>query len=189
MSKETTSNSPEPDASVLGAARTDVRLVPYDPRWVELYRIAVNELRDCLGCRVTAFEHIGSTAVPGLDAKPIIDIMAGVASLNLSKEFITDLQGIGYEHRNTDTVLGRLFFAKGPESNRTHNLSACETGSKFWLGRVAFRDALRINKECAQQYGALKRRLAQQYPHNRLAYTEAKEPFILSVMAKTPAGL
>jgi len=158
---------------------------PHDPRWVELYRIAVNELRECLGGRITAVEHIGSTAIPGLDAKPIIDIMAGGVSLNVSKGLITDLQRIGYEHRNSDMVLGRLFFAKGTESHRTHNLSVCELGSTFWVGRIAFRDALRTHKEWAQQYGALKRRLAQQYPHNRLAYSEAKEPFILSVMAKS----
>ena len=122
---------------------------------------------------------------PRLEAKPIIDIMVGVASLNVSDEFITDLQRIGYEHRRSDTIIGRLFFAKGPESNRTHNLSVCETGSPFWVGRVAFREALRANQELAQQYGTLKRLLAQQYPHNRLAYTEAKEPFILSVIAST----
>ena len=189
MSRETTPDMPELNESVLGVPRTDVRLVPYDPRWIELYRIAASKLRDCLGHRMTAVEHIGSTAIPGLTAKPIIDIMAGVSTFDLSKELIAVLQGIGYEHRNSDTVLGRLFFAKGSESNRTHNFSVCEAGSEFWLGRVAFRDALRTNKELAQQYATLKQRLAQQHPHNRLAYTEAKEPFILSVMANARAGL
>jgi len=137
---------------------------------------------------MSAVEHIGSTAIPGLDAKPIIDIMAGVASLDVSKEFIADLQGVGYQHRNLDAVPGRLFFAKGSESNRTHNLSVCETGSRFWVGRIAFRDALRSNPEWAREYGTLKRRLAQQYPHNRLAYTQAKEPFIVSVMANDRLG-
>jgi GrpB-like predicted nucleotidyltransferase (UPF0157 family) len=170
---------------ILGVPRTDVRLVAHDPRWVEFYEIAANELRDCLGSRMTAVEHIGSTAIPGLEAKPIIDIMVGVTSLDVPKEFVSDLQRIGYEHRTADTVVGRLFFAKGPERNRTHNLSVCESGSNFWIGHVAFRDALRANPELAQQYGTLKRRLAQQYPHNRLAYTEAKEPFILSVMGNT----
>jgi GrpB-like predicted nucleotidyltransferase (UPF0157 family) len=132
---------------------------------------------------VHGVEHIGSTAIPGLDAKPINDIMAGVASLDVSKEFIADLQGIRYQHRNSDTVPGRLFFAKGPASDRTHNLSVCETGSTFWVGRIAFRDALRNNPEWAREYGTLKRRLAQRYPHNRLAYTQAKEPFIVSAMA------
>jgi GrpB-like predicted nucleotidyltransferase (UPF0157 family) len=115
--------------------------------------------------------------------------MAGVASLDVSKEVIADLQGIGYQHRNSDTVPGRLFFAKESESNRTHNLSVCENGSTFWVGRIAFRDALRSNPEWAQEYGTLKRRLAQQYPHNRLAYTQAKEPFIVSVMAKYQLGV
>jgi len=188
VSKETSSNIRESNEPVLGVPRTDVRLVSHDPRWVELYRVAVKELSVCLGSRITGVEHIGSTAIPDLEAKPIIDIMVGVASLNVSDEFIADLERIGYEHRNSDTVIGRLFFAKGPESNRTHNLSVCESGSPFWVGRVAFRDALRANQELAQQYGTLKRLLAQQYPHNRLAYTEAKEPFILAVMASTKSS-
>src|SRR6266700_4316799 len=109
---------PDPNEPTLGVPRTDVRLLPYDPRWVDLYRLAADELRDCLRDRIAAVEHIGSTAIPGLDAKPIIDIMAGVASLNVSRDFIADLRGIGYQHRISDAVPGRLFFAKGSEGNR-----------------------------------------------------------------------
>jgi GrpB-like predicted nucleotidyltransferase (UPF0157 family) len=123
VSKEAPPHIPDPDEPTLGVPRNDVRLVPYDPRWVEAYRIAVSELQDCLGGRISTVEHIGSTAIP------------------------------------------------------------------FWVGRIAFRDALRSNPEWAQEYGTLKRRLAQQYPHNRLAYTQAKEPFIVSVMAKYQLGV
>jgi len=132
---------------ILGVPRTDVRLVPHDPRWAELYRIAADGLRECLASRLSAVEHIGSTAIPGLEAKPIIDIMVGVASLDVPEGFFTDLQTLGYEHRKADTVAGRLFFAKRTERNRTHNLSVCEIESPFWRGRIAFRDALRADQD------------------------------------------
>ena len=86
-------------------------------------------------------------------------------------------------------MVGRIFFVKGIEHNRTHNLSVCESGSSFWDGRIAFRDALRADPILTQEYGALKRKLAQQYPRDRSAYTEAKAPFILAVMASARCDL
>jgi GrpB-like predicted nucleotidyltransferase (UPF0157 family) len=168
---------------VLGLPRNEVRLVKHDPRWAQLYELAAAALRECLGERLRGIEHIGSTAIPGVDAKPILDLMAAVPCLNLPDEVFSDLGNIGYQHRNLDTVPGRLFFAKGPEIARTHHLSVCEVGSPFWSSHLAFRDALRGDEQLAQEYAALKRRLAQQFPYDRLAYTEAKEGFILSVIA------
>jgi GrpB-like predicted nucleotidyltransferase (UPF0157 family) len=173
---------------VLGLPRDEVRLVKHHPRWAQLYELAAADLRHCLGGRVRGIEHIGSTAIPGIDAKPILDLMAAVPCLKLSDELLSDLGNIGYQHRNLDAVPGRLFFAKGPETARTHNLSVCEVGSPFWISHLAFRDALRGNERLAQEYAALKRRLALQFPHNRLAYTEAKEGFILSVIASRSAA-
>lgn len=167
----------------LGLARGDVRLVGHDPRWAQLYELAAAELKGCLGQQIQAIEHIGSTAVAGLDSKPIIDLMAAVPSLDLSDQIFLALKQIGYEHRFLDTVAGRLFFVKGPENNRTHNLAICEVGSDFWNAHLAFRDALRADQRLAEQYSALKHSLAQQYPHDRVAYTDAKEAFIISVIA------
>jgi len=167
---------------ILGVPRSHVRLVPHDPRWLLCYTAAEIELRRCLGHRLIAIEHVGSTAVPGLDAKPIIDIMVGVASLDLPPGLMADLEQLGYEHQPADTVTGRVFFSKGPESGRTHHLSVCEVGSHCWLRQTAFRDALRADPLLRQQYADLKQQLAQRYPRDRAAYTAAKEPFIHTVM-------
>jgi GrpB-like predicted nucleotidyltransferase (UPF0157 family) len=167
---------------ILGVPRSQVRLASHDPRWLDCYTAAAIDLKKCLGNRLTAIEHVGSTAVPGLDAKPIIDIMVGVASLDLPPGFMTDLERLGYEHHPADMVAGRVFLSKGPESGRTHHLSVCEVGSHFWRRQIAFRDALRADPNLRQQYAALKQQLAQRYPRDRAAYTAAKEPFIHTVM-------
>lgn len=181
-------NGDERDArqSTLGLPRHDVRLVTHDPRWPALYELAAVELRACLGERIRDIEHIGSTAIPGLEAKPILDLMVAVSGLPLSEDFHGDLHDIGYQYRDLDTVPGRLFFAKGPESARTHYLSVCEVGSPFWISHLAFRDALRSDERLAQEYAALKRRLAQQFPHDRFEYSDAKAQFIRSVIAPHP---
>lgn len=168
---------------ILGLSPHEVRLVPHDPRWLALYEHAAAELRACLGKRVSDIEHIGSTAIPGLEAKPILDLMAAVVTLPVSEDSRRDLRDIGYEHRDRDPVPGRLFFVRGPESARTHSLSVCEVGSSFWLSHIAFRDALKADDRLTKEYAALKRRLAQQFPQDRLRYTDAKAPFIRSVIA------
>lgn len=168
---------------ILGVPRSEVRLASHDPRWLDCYTAAETDLKKCLGNRLIAIEHVGSTAVPGLDAKPIIDIMVGVASLDLAPDLMSNLEQLGYEHHPADTVAGRVFFSKGPESGRTHHLSVCEVGSDFWLRQTAFRDALRADSLLRQQYAALKQQLAQRYPRDRIAYTSAKGPFIHTVMA------
>jgi len=169
---------------ILGVPRSEVRLASHDPRWLDCYTAAANDLKECLGNRLIAIEHVGSTAVPGLDAKPIIDIMVGVASLDLAPDLMANLEQLGYEHQPADTVAGRVFFSKGPESGRTHHLSVCQVGSDFWLRQTAFRDALRADSLLRQQYAALKQQLAQRYPRDRIAYTSAKGPFIHTVMAQ-----
>ena len=156
--------------------------MPHDPRWAQLFETAAAELFQLLGSRVTAVEHIGSTAVSGLDAKPVLDIMASVSSLHLPESFFEDIQTIGYQHRPMDTVTGRLFFAKGPENCRTHNLSVCEKGSTFWKSHILFRDRLRSDLSLAARYAALKHELAKRFPDDRLAYTQAKERFILKAI-------
>jgi GrpB-like predicted nucleotidyltransferase (UPF0157 family) len=170
----------------LGLSRNEVRLVKHDPRWAQLYQLAAADLRHCLGERIRGIEHIGSTAIPGIYAKPILDLMAAVPCLNLSNEVLGDLGNIGYQHWKLDAIPGRLAFAKGTETVRTHHLSVCEVGSPFWISHVAFRDALRGDERLAEEYSTLKRRLALQFPHDRVAYTDAKEGFILSVIASRP---
>jgi GrpB-like predicted nucleotidyltransferase (UPF0157 family) len=167
----------------LGLARGKVCVVPHDPRWSALYQSAEADLQACLGAWIVAIEHVGSTAVAGLDAKPILDLMIAVRSLRLPSEVFAQLSNLGYEHRDQDSVPGRLFFVKGPEATRTHYLSICESDSPFWTSHLAFRDKLRADKSLAADYARLKHQLAEQFPDDRGAYTTAKESFIHAVMA------
>jgi GrpB-like predicted nucleotidyltransferase (UPF0157 family) len=167
----------------LGLPRGKVCLVSHDPRWSKLYQYAEADLRRCLGTWVVAMEHIGSTAIAGLEAKPILDLMIAVRSLQLPSEVFTKLYDIGYEHRDQDTVPGRRFFAKGAETARIHYLSVCESESTFWKSHIEFRDKLRADARLARDYAHLKRQLAQQFPDDRHAYANAKESFIHSVIA------
>jgi len=166
----------------LGLPRGKVSVVSHDPRWAELYQCAAADLRRYLGDWIVALAHIGSTAVADLDAKPILDLMLAVKSLQLPREVFRELSDIGYEHRAEDTVPGRLFFAKGDDGARTHYLSICESESAFWMSHIAFRDMLRADDRLARQYAALKHRLAERFPDDRRAYGNAKECFIRSVL-------
>ncbi|WP_232820527.1 GrpB family protein, partial [Halorussus litoreus] len=130
------------------------------------------------------FEHVGSTAVDGLPAKPIVDMIAVVTELDDAVELVPVLEDHGYEYRPNDAVADRLFFAKGPRTNRTHYLSLCERDSDCYREQVAFRDYLRANPEVAAEYGQLKRELAETYPDDRASYTEAKGEFVERVLAE-----
>jgi GrpB-like predicted nucleotidyltransferase (UPF0157 family) len=168
--------------AVLGLARGYVHLVPHDPRWDVLFDLAAAELSSYLDLPRAAIEHIGSTAVPDLAAKPVLDILVAVPSLLLPRSLFVDLERMGYQHRATDTVPERLFFAKGEENCRTHNLSVCETDSAFWRDRIRFRDLLRADPELRTRYATLKRELATRFPYDRFTYTEAKGEFIAGAL-------
>jgi GrpB-like predicted nucleotidyltransferase (UPF0157 family) len=122
-------------------------------------------------------EHIGSTAVLGLAAKPVIDIMVPVASLQASRGAIAAAESVGYcfYPYKPDEM---HWFCKPSPQVRTHHLHIVPLGSRTWIERLAFRDALRQNPALAQEYAALKRRLAQDFANDREAYTDAKAPFI-----------
>lgn len=134
--------------------------------------------------RAAAIEHIGSTSVPGLCAKPIVDIAVGVRKLELTDEQIAAMERLGYEYLGEYGLPGRLFFRKGEP--RTHNVHVVEHGGEHWERQLVFRDALRADPEERQRYDELKRRLAAA-GHPREAYTELKTPFIRGVEARARA--
>lgn len=166
---------------MVGLERGTVKLEPYREEWVDLYNREVQRLKDIAGNRFLEFEHIGSTAIEGTPAKPIIDILALVEDLANTKDLIPVLEEHGYEHRPGD-VEGRLFFAKGPRTNRTFYLSITERVSDFYEEKIAFREYLREHSEAAEQYASLKKRLAKQYPENREKYTAEKGEFIQDIV-------
>lgn len=158
--------------------RPPVVIREYDSEWPRLFEEEKAAILDAIGHVVAAIEHVGSTAVPGLAAKPIIDIMVGVRRLADAQQCIVPLQRIGYEYVPEFEVSlpERRYFRKG--SPRTHHLHTVEVGSDFWERHLLFRDHLRAHPEAAKAYGELKRDLAVRYGADREAYTEAKTPFI-----------
>ncbi|MGQ3327660.1 GrpB family protein [Halorubrum sp. FL23] len=166
---------------MLGLARGTVALVPHQESWSEAYDAEVARLTDAVGDRVERFEHVGSTAVEGMPAKPILDVLALVDESTPASDLVPPLETRGYERR-PDEVDGRVFLAKGPPENRTCYLSIAEVGSAFHDETTAFRDALRTDPELAERYASLKRRLAARYPESRDRYTAEKGAFVRDVL-------
>ncbi|MGB2799389.1 MAG: GrpB family protein [Dehalococcoidia bacterium] len=167
-----------------------VGIVNYDPQWPVLYEEEKGRILGVIGHKIVSIEHIGSTAVRGLAAKPIIDIMIAVRSLADADKCIEPLQDIGYEYvREFEVEIpARRFFRKGPPEARTHHIHMIELTSEFCERHLMFRDYLRTHPEAAQQYYKLKKELAARYGSDREAYAEAKTPFIESIVAKSRAA-
>ncbi|MFC6825006.1 GrpB family protein [Halopelagius fulvigenes] len=166
---------------MVGLERGTVELEPYDEGWARLYEEERERLKHVAGDRFLDFEHIGSTAIKGMPAKPIIDILAVVEDLDESRYLTPVLEECGFEYR-PEEVEGRLFFAKGPRTNRTYYLSVTERGSDFYEEKIAFRDYLSQHPKAAERYASLKTRLAEKYPENRGQYTRKKGQFVQDVL-------
>jgi GrpB-like predicted nucleotidyltransferase (UPF0157 family) len=166
----------------------EVEIVDYDPRWPALFDEEAERLRAILDpSLITGLEHFGSTAVPGLSAKPIIDILIAVRSLaDARASFVEALRHLDYIHWAENPKQDRMFFVKGMPpfgSKRSHHVHVTEVQGELWQ-RLAFRDYLRAHPEDALAYGRLKKRLAAEHPADREAYTEAKSVYVESVMRK-----
>jgi len=159
-----------------------IYLVAYDSTWVDGFKIESAGLARLLGpWRRGSIEHIGSTAVPGLCAKPVIDLMVGVSSLTASlpaKQVLADA-GYQYSAYRADVM---HWFCKPSFAFRTHHIHLVPFESDLWLQRLAFRDALRTESGLAIEYAALKQELARTFEFDREAYTAAKAPFVARVL-------
>jgi len=159
-----------------------VTIAEYDPRWPSLYEEEKARILGLLGDIVLDIQHVGSTAVPGLGAKPIIDIVVAVPHLAAVDECIQPLTALGYEFKGEAGVPGRLFLGKG--APRTHHLHMVRHDSDLWKYYILFRDFLRTHPDEARQYHELKKQLAARFGADREAYTEGKTQFIESVLAR-----
>lgn len=170
-----------------------IEIVPYDPKWPGLFTLEKEALRKILG-RFTGLriEHFGSTAVPGLAAKPVIDILVGVSSKADWPGMVEPLAALGYVHGPgafDDAV--HWFFVKGMPpygEKRTHHLHVYELEGKDWKRELVFRDHLRSNPADALEYEALKRELAAKFVGDREAYTEAKTELIQKILERHLLG-
>lgn len=165
-----------------------IEVVEPDPDWPNAFEAEKRRIVAALdGCEWLAIEHFGSTAVPGLPAKPIIDILLAVPSLEEAREtFPERLARIDYVFWSDNPKMDRLYFVKGMPpygEKRTHHLHVCLRPSMMW-SQLGFRDYLCANPEEAARYAALKRDLAVRYRDDREAYTDAKADFIAPIMER-----
>lgn len=166
----------------IGLKRGTVALREYQAGWVRLFEIESRRLKKLLGKIVSDIQHIGSTAVPGLVAKPIIDIDMAVKSLKDITHIQPIIEGIGYTYRENGSDEKQVLFVKGPEVLRTHYLHITELGSSIWRNDLAFRDYLRTHPKAVKKYADLKEKLAKKYFLNRAKYTAGKKAFILKTL-------
>jgi GrpB-like predicted nucleotidyltransferase (UPF0157 family) len=166
----------------------EVRLVAYDPRWPEQYAAEAARVQAALPTgMVLSIEHFGSTAIPGLMAKPIIDILVEVRSVQEAHEVaVQPLEAIGYAFWSDNPRRDRMFFVKGlppAAPHRTHHIHIMESGNDM-REQLLFRDYLRTHPSEALRYGSLKLELMTQFRNDREAYTAAKSAYVKDVLAR-----
>lgn len=156
-------------------------VVPHDPDWEDIFKREALLIQDAIGPWVTGgVHHVGSTSVPGLEAKPIVDIAVGVESLAASQPCIELLSRLDYQYwPYQENVMH--WFCKPDPARRTHHLHLMPTGSSRMEDELAFRDYLRTHPYRAHEYGRFKRHLVEQHPNDREAYTQAKASFVQTV--------
>jgi GrpB-like predicted nucleotidyltransferase (UPF0157 family) len=172
-------DGPADDAG-LGLAHGMVRLAPPTPRWAALFDAEAAAVRAALAAHAPVVEHCGSTGVPGLPAKPILDLLVGVPAPLDVPALARALAPLGYAHAPHAGVPGHEVFGKGDP--RTHLLHVVPLHGDAWRRMLRFRDALRADAALAAEYAALKRALAARHPTERAAYTAGKDAFIARVL-------
>lgn len=153
----------------------------YNLRWPERFESIRDRIAPALGTIAAAIEHIGSTAVPGLAAKPIIDLDVLLRSDADLPAAMSKLAALGYEHQGDLGIPGRHAF-KAPSHDVQHHLYVCLPSTEEFSRHIAFRDHLRAHPKDANVYSSLKRSLAQRFPHDRDAYTNAKTQFVHEIL-------
>ena len=168
---------------MLGLRRGTVQLVPYTPEWAALFETERARLRQALGADALDIQHIGSTAVPGLVAKPLLDIGIAVADEVIATACIPRIAMLGYTYREYRGPGQGYFFDRGPEQQLTHYLHLLLISDPGWWNDLRFRDYLRAHPAARDAYQQLKQDLATQYAADRAAYSAAKTTFIQEILA------
>ncbi len=170
-----------------GTALPDqIIVVPYDNAWPQRFRVESQLIHMVLDDLDPVIEHIGSTSVPGLAAKPTIDMLVGVTSLSDFGGHIDRLVDYGYEYipEYERALPDRRFFKRVVQGQRTHHVHVVQFNGFYWRRYMAFRDSLRCDPALAARYATLKRGLALRHRYDRDAYTNGKTDFVESVLAR-----
>jgi GrpB-like predicted nucleotidyltransferase (UPF0157 family) len=165
-----------------GLPHGTVQLAEWTPQWAELFAAEASRLRAALGNLAIAIEHYGSTSVPGLLAKPLLDILVGGPEATDPEPYIAALAPLGYDYSAHAGVPQHLVFGRG--AARTHLVHVVCYGGDAWRRALAFRDALRADSTLRDAYAVLKRELAERHRRERSRYTEGKSAFIQEVLGE-----
>lgn len=170
---------------MIGLKRGTVRLAKYNPKWKENFKLEAKKIKKIFGKDIIDIWHAGSTSIPGMPAKPIMDIILAVLSLKMVSKHVKQLREIGYELKQNDKkIKQRLFFTKGPKEKRTHYLHIGKAGSAYVKDAILFRNYLIRHKNAAKEYTKLKMELAEKYQDERVFYTKKKNRFIKGIIKK-----
>jgi GrpB-like predicted nucleotidyltransferase (UPF0157 family) len=164
-------------------------LSAYDPSWPTLFETEAASIRAALGDQVVRIDHVGSTSVPGLDAKPIVDIQLSIASLIPRAAYADPLVALGYRWVVDPWTDEHEYFSRDQNGVRAFQIHVCRAASDWERRHLAFRDWLREHPGDAAEYARIKRGLAEQHPRDILAYVEGKTPFIRSIEAQALASI
>ena len=171
---------------VIGVAAGTVRVCPYTEEWRQLFLTEKARIEGAIDAEVLDIQHIGSTSVPGLAAKPIIDIGIAVANFEEAARTVPPMESLGYRYLGENDIPRRHFFVRGEP--RTYHVHMNEIGSADWLRTTRFRDYLIAHSEARAEYADLKQRLAQQYATDPAAYHLGKDAFIRRVLELAEAA-
>jgi GrpB-like predicted nucleotidyltransferase (UPF0157 family) len=160
----------------LGLERGKVALAESDPRWNALFEAERQRLQSAIGPFIVDIQHFGSTSIPGIKAKPILDILVGLPDFGAGTALVAPMAALGYDYVGTDMVPDDHLF--GLNEPRTHLVHAVVHRGHHWTRNLRFRDRLRAEPSLAEAYEALKVELAVRFADNRAGYTSAKQTFI-----------
>jgi len=164
-----------------------INVVAYDKQWALLFEKEKEQLLRIFGDAAAGIEHFGSTSVPGMAAKPIVDLLVGVAMLELDPCLVRQLERRGYEGFGEAGVPGRLYFRKRGE--HAFNLAIVEWQGEQWINNLLIRDYLRTNPAAAEQYSEHKRKAIERGANTLLAYSEQKADFVQDLLEQARRSL
>ncbi|WP_179134058.1 GrpB family protein [Halobacillus massiliensis] len=161
----------------------EVKIVPYSLHWPAMFNAEAVRVKSIFGKEMAGIHHIGSTSIPSIHAKPVIDILVEVNDIRKVDRYNSEMQMLGYEAKGEHGIAGRRFFKKGGNS-RTHHIHVFESGSREAARHLAFRDYMRAHPEEALTYSQLKQRLAEKHPFDIDSYIEGKDAYIKEIEQK-----
>lgn len=167
----------------LGTQGAHVEVVEYNPEWPRVFEREAALIMKACGPRITKVHHVGGTSVPGLAAKPVLDIVSVADHPSECAESVSGMTGLGYRYRGENGIPGRFYFDKIVDGRTVVHAHMFPAGHPDVRKHMAFRDYLRTHPDAAREYELLKRKFAAEYRNDRRAYTEAKAEFTSRILA------